>query len=234
MRIVTEPGVAGGCEQGRDCVQALFLFGKKRGSIFGIIVLQHDGAGAGLQTPALHLITWRSAPGCWGHYGHWCSLLAAGPFWQTDKQESISAPYFIDRGIIVIIFPSSVSVSLFKVLFYLFINFGQRMPPSGLDKTNVWRQEGILYWPNGHPTFCHAAAALGPSPALEMHSVQRARPGGWRPGEKQDIVFHNYFMRDPASTSNQPEIVGTWGPRPSRDMREKGEKWRGKKWNPET
>ena len=44
MRIVTEPGVAGGCEQGRDCVQALFLFGKKRGSIFGIIVLQHDGA----------------------------------------------------------------------------------------------------------------------------------------------------------------------------------------------
>ena len=64
MRIVTEPGVAGGCEQGRDCVRALFLFGKKRGSIFGIIVLQHDGAGAGLQTPALHLITWRSAPGC--------------------------------------------------------------------------------------------------------------------------------------------------------------------------
>ena len=50
-RIVTEPGGAGGCEQGRDCVRALFLFGKKRGSIFGIIVLQHDGAGAGLQTP---------------------------------------------------------------------------------------------------------------------------------------------------------------------------------------
>ena len=62
MRIVTEPG--GGCELGRDCVRALFLFGKKRGSIFGIIVLQHDGAGAGLQTPALHLISWRSAPGC--------------------------------------------------------------------------------------------------------------------------------------------------------------------------
>ena len=50
--------------------------------------------------------------------------------------------------------------------------------------------------------------------------MQRARPGGWRPGEKQDIVFHNYFMRYPACNQqpardsgdhDRPKIFETGG-----------------------
>ena len=160
--------------------------------------------GAGLQTPGLHLISWRSAPGCWGHYGHWCSLLAAGAFGQTDKQETI---FYRSRDYCYI-FPSSVSISLFKA-FLLILEHATKW--SRQVKTNVWRQEGILYWTNGHPAFCHVAAARGPSPALEMLPVQRARPGGWRPGEKQDIVFHNYFMQVPASNQQPATDSGDRG-----------------------
>ena len=137
MRIVTEPGVAGDASRAEIACELCFYLVKSEEVYLVLLFCSMTALVPAYKLRALHLITWRSAPGCWGHYGHWCSLLAAGPFGQTDKQESISAPYSIDRGIIVIIFPSSVSVSLFKVLFYLFISFGQRMPPSGLDK---WRQ----------------------------------------------------------------------------------------------
>ena len=211
--------LAGGCELGRDCVRALFLFGKKRGSIFGIIVLQHDGAGAGLQTPGLHLISWRSAPGCWGHFGHRCSLLAAGAFGQTDKQETI---FYRSRDYCYI-FPSSVSVSLFKA-FLLILEHATKW--SRQVKTNVWRQEGILYWTNGHPAFCHVAAARGPSPALEMLPVHRARPGGWRPVKNRTLYSIIISCRTRPATSNQPQIVGTAA------CGAKWEKWRGKIMEP--